>query len=129
VDVVMVNSGLWKVKEFQDVKSAMEQLKSVERLVKGGRKPIWMTTTIAETIRPERLSEISPDESPGYVAARTLGWPILDRYGMAISLVQLADSLNLHRKQVFMDNVHYYPWATQEFNNVLLNMLCALRKE
>jgi hypothetical protein len=128
VDAVLVNSGLWKVKEFQDVKSAREQLQSVERLVKGGRKPIWMTTTITETLRPERLSESSPEDSPGYVAARSVGWPVLDRYGMVMSLVQLSDSLNLPRRQVFMDNAHFYPWATQEFNNVLLNMLCSLHR-
>lgn len=128
VDVLFVNSGLWSVPEFATLELALEQMRSVEPLVKGGRKPIWMATTVYETVQDVQLyNDTYLHDIIGYKAARILGWPILDRYGMVTSLVKYANyTLGIQRNMYYMDRIHFYPWVTREFDNVLLNMLCSV---
>ena len=59
----------------------------------------------------------------GYLAARSLGWRVLDRNSMARLLwaASDADGLTVH---AMVDPMHYIPFANDEFNNVLLNMVC-----
>jgi hypothetical protein len=128
VDAVFVNSGLWNLTVFETVESAMQQLRSVEPLVRGGRKPIWITSTpVLNNARDkERMLDPSRQVTPGYLAAQALGWDILDRCGIATSLIVHALERGITLQQVYNDRVHFHPFVSQEFNNVLLNMLCAV---
>jgi hypothetical protein len=128
VDAVFVNSGLWNITEFETVDAAMQQLKSVEPLVRGGRKPIWITSTpVMNNARDkERMMDPSRQITPGYLAAVQLGWNILDRCGIATSLIVKALERGIAVEHLYKDRVHYHPFVSQEFNNVLLNMLCAV---
>jgi hypothetical protein len=85
--------------------------------------PIWATTTQK---LPRENQYQSEDElrGTGYEAAKQLGWRIFDRGGIALSLVQAALALKFRSSNVMTDSVHYVPYVNDEFNNVLLNMLC-----
>ena len=58
------------------------------------------------------------------MAARALGWRVLDRYGISAELLKYAESINVSADAVMPDRVHFVPFVNDEFNNVLLNMVC-----
>jgi hypothetical protein len=87
------------------------------------QRPIWATST--RTLTPKKSIKSREDLlGTGYEAAKQLGWRIFDRGGMASSLTAKAKSLGFSRDAVMTDRLHYFPYANDEFNNVLLNMLC-----
>lgn len=126
VDALFVNAGIWEsIIGFQDVESAVQQLRALIGTVKGGRNPIWMTTT-ANRNRVFKSPPTGTNEDIGYLAARQLGFHVLDRYGISASLGYFLDSRSLPKSLAWIDNVHFRPYVSQQFNNALLNMLCAV---
>lgn len=92
------------------------------------QKPIWATTT--ELVPPTAfkgpaatVSE-SDRKGTGLLAAKQLGWRILDRYGIKQSLLEAYHKLGKTYSYVYVDFVHFVPHINDEFNNVLLNLIC-----
>jgi hypothetical protein len=83
--------------------------------------PIWATTTLLQT-SDGRLPR--NEHNAGLVAATALGWRVLDRHGMTRALHRDMLKYRMNFGRVYVDNVHFNPFVTDEFNNVLLNMLC-----
>ena len=127
VDVLVVNSGLWENPEFlDDVDLAVEQLKSLRGILKKGRgSPIWLGSTLPRGANFKDLNKFRIDA--GYHAAKELGMRILDRTGMSQALGHYRYQHDLAPEAMWVDRVHFRPFVSREFNNVLLNMLCAVQ--
>jgi hypothetical protein len=126
VDAIFVNSGLWEVPEFSgNITEAERQLRSLEGLVRGGGTPVWMTTTATQA--DYFNNPMQPVEtSLGYKAAKQLGWSIFDRYGMTWRLAQQVTARVAQPLAAWVDRVHFKPYVSNEFGNVVLNMLCSI---
>lgn len=94
--------------------------------------PIWATNTRGKRDRYPDVAGDAPVHYPeewygaGYQAARALQWRILDRSGITTQLRNYRQSIGLSRDAVMTDDYHYMPFVNDEFNNVLLNMICPL---
>lgn len=89
---------------------------------------IWSTTTRNKGSPVHKESNSSYTDQfygAGYVAARALGLPILDRTGITTQLLNYLSKNNISKNAVMPDDVHFSPFVNDEFNNVLLNMLCS----
>ncbi|MFN9940292.1 MAG: hypothetical protein ACK56I_12545, partial [bacterium] len=82
---------------------------------------IWATTTLTQTSDGKLPRN---EHNAGLSAAKALGWRILDRNGMTRALQRDILKQKVSFGRVYVDNVHFNPFVTDEFNNVLLNMLC-----
>lgn len=125
VDALFVNSGHWRNAEFTTAEAAEEQMRLLEPLVKGGMKPVWITTTAVLHVKSGEY-EGRTREDAGYIAARRLGWPILDKFSITLALAKWADDAEANRGEIWMDRVHFYPYVTEVMSDVTLNMLCAV---
>jgi hypothetical protein len=81
--------------------------------------PIWATTT------KFRDKDIPEPLEPAVIAARRLGWRVLDRNTITGRLKQTLASRGLNGSDLgYVDYAHLAPFVNTEINNVLLNMLC-----
>jgi hypothetical protein len=89
------------------------------------QKPIWATTTeLNPATRKDGIQSAKEQKGTGLLAAKQLSWRVLDRYGIKESLLEAYSSLGKTQGYVYVDFMHFVPFINDEFNNVLLNMLC-----
>lgn len=61
----------------------------------------------------------------GFQAAYTLGWRMLDRYGITAALKTSLEGMGISFQAAAMrDETHAWPFVQNEITNVLLNELC-----
>ena len=125
VDELVLNTGWWKVPAFSEgIDTARLYLKAFNHVVRNKRGPIWATTTASKSPQ-DRAPPRDGMLGSTYLAARDMQWRILDRYGISESLKRHHDEVELPREFGWVDALHFRPFVYEEFNNVLLNMLCA----
>lgn len=146
---MFINTGTWEVQQFQE--NALKELRAFDGLVAGGRKPFWMTTPLRRQ-QADALLDANYRDTPGYDAAVSLGWPILDRFevqplrvsfrlsarcealrahsmscrsGITLSLAQELLRRGVLTRMGWADEAHMKNYVTQQFNILLLNILCS----
>ncbi len=102
----------------------------VQVLLKDPRsKPIWQTTT--ERLSYDDGSTALRSGGHGTEAAVAAGWDVVDRRALTTKLYPKMWALpckpdgSTQHSYAWSDNLHFQPYVYTEFNNVLLNKLCA----
>lgn len=129
MDAILVNSGHWELPYFpygpDAVNKSLEQLESLEGILPHGRKPIWMTTT--KFLYGGGSDTPYTGNDSGYLAAKQLGWPILDRFGMTVTLFDYLTERHLAPNHtMYIDRLHFRNYVNREFVNMVTSMLCSV---
>jgi hypothetical protein len=127
-DEVVVNTGWWKVPQLSqgNVPLAKRLLHPLQRLLsvkQPGKVPIWATTTLNQHGKGAAPPRDGLLGAP-YLAALQLGWRVLDRHGMTVALKRHLQDVGLPLEFGWADQLHFRPFVYEEFNNMLLNILC-----
>ena len=117
-DEIVVNSGVWFNKEFEDsVDRAREQLEKFSTIMKDPRNPpTWETTTL-------KKSKLE-DKEHGTQAAQALGWKIFDRRGITLNLASTLEGMGVPLEAAWPDDAHFTGYPNNEMNNALYNLWC-----
>ena len=107
------------------LESCSAYLQGFNHVVRNKLGPIWATTTASKSLQ-DRAPPRDGMLGSTYLAARDMQWRILDRYGISEALKDHFAAVELPREFGWVDALHFRPFVYQEFNNVLLNMLCKM---